>query len=342
MDKIIEIFKNKYWEEIKKKANVVGYSKTIKNKIINGKVTDIPCIRIYVRRKIKPKKYLLPKDIIPATIEGIYTDVVEIGELRAPPDGFEMISTSKTDKFRPVKLGVSVGHWDITAGSLGMLYRYKGVEYAGSNAHVLTPNPSLPVEKITEKRILQPGAYHGGKNPDNVVGEYAWHKRIVPIGESNCKIGQSICRTMNKLLAILGRRGRFHYITQVTNNIDFAVYEPTVPHSIEVADKSLSDEPFIGHLFAGSEKVGIICKVKYIIEEGFYPLVEPTEVKDGDIVKGCSFWCNYQTIILDESAVTTVSYGDFIAEFEDVIMVKNDKVIRGGWSGSGWRKIESS
>ena len=104
----------------------------------------------------------------------------------------------------------------------------------------------------------------------------------------------------------------------------------------------MTDEPFIGHLFAGSDKVGIICKVKYIVEEGYVPLIDTAEVTDGDIVKGCSFWCNYTTTVLDASAVVTVSYGSFVAMFDDIIIVNNDKTIRGGWSGSGWRKIESS
>jgi len=59
-------------------------------------------------------------------------------------------------------------------------------------------------------------------------------------------------------------------------------------------------------------------------------------------VKGCSFWCSYQTRVTDPRAAVTVSYGSFRAYFEDVIMVHNEGVIKGGWSGSGWRLIEKA
>mgnify|MGYP000624975714 CR=1 FL=1 len=324
---------------ILEKKNVVGYSNKIRLKIVKGEITDIPCIRIYVSKKV-PVHCLRKEDIIPSHLGDIQTDIVEIGTVTAPPNNLTPISTSKTKKFRPVKLGVSIGHWDITAGSLGMLYSLGKEILAGSNAHVLTPDPALYPKEIKEKRILQPGAYHGGQNPENVVGLYYYHERIIPIGESKCKLANGIVWTLNKIAKILGRKGKFKYEVVEPNHIDFGVYSITVPHELEVADGSLSDEPFIGHLFAGSSRVGVICKVKYIIEQGFYPLIRPTDVNVGDRVKGCSFWCNYETEVIDESASLKVNYGNYLAYFEDVILVANQNVIRGGWSGSGFRKIE--
>ncbi len=335
----MDIYKLIKEHKILEKRNVIGYSNKIRFKIVNGKITDIPCIRIYVSKKV-PITSLRKEDIIPSHLGDIHTDIVEIGTITAPPNNLTPILTSKTKKFRPVKLGVSVGHWDITAGSLGMLYSLGKDILAGSNAHVLTPDPSMNPEEIKEKRILQPGAYHAGQDPENVVGLYYYHKRIIPLGESNCKIAKGVVWLLNKITKTFHRKGRFKYEVVEPNHIDFAVYSITVPHELEVADGSLTDEPFIGHLFAGSSRVGVICKVKYIIKEGFYPLIRPTEVREGDKVKGCSFWCNYTTTVTDESASVNVSYGDYLAHFEDVILVANDNVIRGGWSGSGFRKIE--
>ena len=327
------------WECIKDKRNVIGYSRTLKPRIKDGRVLEgTRVFRVYVKRKV-PVQELDPRDVIPVAFifdngETVETDVVEIGEVKALVD--------KTGRVRPVKLGVSVGHWNVTAGSLGMLYKDKhGNIVAGSNAHVLTPDPSKRPGEIKEKRILQPGAYHGGRNPDNVVGTYRWHKRIEPIGVSNCFPSRVIVEMLNGLYSLLGRKTRFHLgVVERPNLIDFAVYEPSVLHSLEVADGSLADEPFIGHLFAGSSQVGVICKVKYIVKEGYYPLVEWTEVEDGDTVKGCSFWCNYETRVLDSSAVVRVGYGNFTALFSDVIFVFNDGTIKGGWSGSGFRRLE--
>jgi hypothetical protein len=320
--------------DLLKKKNVIGYSLTLKPKIKNGQIIpDRLCIRIYVKKK-EPMETLMIKDIIPEVLGDIETDVVEIGEIKA-------LSVDKTKRIRPVPLGVSVGNFNITAGSLGMLYKDKdGNILAGSNAHVLTEFPEKNPEEQTEKRILQPGAYHGGQNLDNIVGTYYWHKRVVPLGESNCPIGKSLASFFNIFIKILGRNGRFKYLADFNNNIDFALYKPEVDHILDVADGSLTNEPFIGHLFAGSDTQGIICKVKYIISEGYDPMVEPAEVKTGDIVRGCSFWCNYQTEVTDESAAVQVSYGNFIAMFSDVIIVKNDNIIKGGWSGSGFRLIK--
>jgi hypothetical protein len=62
------------------KAGVVGCS--IGYKEIDGKKTDKLSIVCYVKNK-KKEKDLKIKDIIPREIEGIPTDVVESGELKA-------------------------------------------------------------------------------------------------------------------------------------------------------------------------------------------------------------------------------------------------------------------
>jgi len=96
---------------------------------------------------------------------------------------------------------------------------------------------------------------------------------------------------------------------------------------------------FIGHLFGGSDTTGVICKVGNIISEGYTPVIPyTTEINVGDKVKGCSFWQQcYTTEITDTSAVITVNYNTFLATFSDMILVKNENVIQGGWSGSGFR-----
>ena len=319
---------------ILKRKNVIGYSLTLKPKIKNGfTFPDRMCVRIYVEKK-EPLETLMIRDIVPIALGDIETDIVPIGEIRA-------LSVDKTSRIRPVPLGISVGNWNITAGSLGMLYKDKdGNILAGSNSHVIAEFPEKNPDEQLERRILQPGKYHQGQNIDNIVGTYFWHKRIVPLGESNCPIGRSLSSFFNLFLRFLGRRGRFKYISDFENNIDFGVYLPSTDHILEVADGSLTNEPFIGHLFAGSDTQGIICKVKYIISEGYTPLIEPVEIKVGDKVRGCSFWCHYETEVIDESAVIQVNYGSFIAMFSDIIIVKNDGTIRPGWSGSGWRKVK--
>ncbi len=71
------------WKEIKGKKNVVGYSQTPKKRIKGGReVEGTKVIRVYVSKK-EPVECLDPEDVIPRTIGGVETDVVEIGEVKA-------------------------------------------------------------------------------------------------------------------------------------------------------------------------------------------------------------------------------------------------------------------
>jgi hypothetical protein len=312
-----------------KYPNVVGYSNVLLPKIVKGKETDVLAIRVYVSKKV-PVKELRAQDIIPHEIDGVPTDVVEIGKIEA----------FKTSKQRPVTLGLSVSHWNVTSGSLGMLYEYQGNLVAGSNAHVLVDNPSKKPEEVSEKRIVQPGTYFGGQNPDNIVGEYLWHERVRSIDES-CKIAKGVTNLLNSIARALRRRSRFIFLSYPVNYIDFAVYKPTVEHQRDFYDQCTSkDWAFIGHLFAGSDQSGIVCKVKYILDKKFKPCWNyTTEILAKDKVHGCSFWCHYDTTVSDPSGNVIVSYGDFEAYFEDVIILYNDGTIKGGWSGSGFFKV---
>ncbi|MHA1278514.1 MAG: hypothetical protein ACTSQ8_15080 [Candidatus Helarchaeota archaeon] len=75
------------WKEIKGKKNVVGYSQTPKKRIKGGReVEGTKVIRVYVSKK-EPVECLDPEDVIPRTIGGFETDVVEIGEVKAQEAG---------------------------------------------------------------------------------------------------------------------------------------------------------------------------------------------------------------------------------------------------------------
>jgi len=319
-------------KQLKEKRGYIGHSNTLLPVIEKGKETEQRGIRVYVKKKL-PLDYVSKKDLIPRYHNETRLDVVEIGEVNA-------LKVDKTTKTRPVSIGLSIGNWLISAGSLGIFPVYKEDKIlVASNSHVLCPDASLSPEEINEKRILQPGAYHGKQNPDNVVGEYYWHKQIVPM-DIGCPIGNFIVKVLNFLAKLLGSSSRLSLSRDNVNHIDFAVYEPSVEHIAKIADGSFDEDlPFIGLLFAGSEQVGVICKAEYMVKEGYSFAVPIKKVKEKDEVIGCSFWCNYKTIVTDPSATIQVGYKNFQALFDDVILVKNEKVIKGGWSGSGWRLV---
>lgn len=99
-------------DKILDKKNVNGYSEEKQKRYKNGKEVDEEVIRVYVSNK-EPVSTLSSKDKIPEKINGIKTDVVELGEIEA--------QKNHRDKYRPALGGVSIGHKDITAGTLGIV-----------------------------------------------------------------------------------------------------------------------------------------------------------------------------------------------------------------------------
>jgi hypothetical protein len=85
----------------------------ISEKITSGWLTAQPCVTVYVAAKA-PLHEVHPAAQVPKEVHGIVTDVVEIGEIDAFP--FK-------GRYRPAPGGVSVGHFKITAGTIGCLVR---------------------------------------------------------------------------------------------------------------------------------------------------------------------------------------------------------------------------
>jgi hypothetical protein len=83
-------------------------------------------------------------------------------------------------RHRPLKLGTSVGHYKITAGTLGAVVRRKkdGAMLLLSNNHVLAnENKGKPGDAI-----LQPGAFDGDKVPDDVAATLAGMVKLKKTG----------------------------------------------------------------------------------------------------------------------------------------------------------------
>ena len=76
----IRKIKNKHESRLMQQKGVVGCAVGYKH--VGGKPTEDLCIVCYVRKK-KPLSELGATDRIPAFLEGIPTDVVESGELKA-------------------------------------------------------------------------------------------------------------------------------------------------------------------------------------------------------------------------------------------------------------------
>ena len=169
--------------------NVVGYGVGHKNK--DGLDTGRPAIVVMVRQKF-PQSALPIKDLIPPQDdEGLVTDVIEVGHIEA----------LRTGKFRPAPGGVSIGHFAITAGTLGTVVTgLDGVRYILSNNHVLANSN----EAELGDPILQPGTYDGGGPED----EIAVLSDFVPInfgsGDGNSGLADVLAAIGNGILTLLG------------------------------------------------------------------------------------------------------------------------------------------
>lgn len=146
----------------------VGY------KIVDGKTTGDVAVQFTVSKKVAPESLeslgtaLLPESVAVDGFE-IPTDVVErTYELsyRIVAEADTVSSTART-RHDPVRPGISVGHVDISAGTIGVIVydRSTGAPLVLSNWRVLHG----PEGKLRDG-IVQPGAYDDDRVEDNAMG----------------------------------------------------------------------------------------------------------------------------------------------------------------------------
>lgn len=315
-----------------KYANVVGFSETLQLKVTKGVTTDQKCIKVYVAHKVDIAD-LNDRDVIPTEINGIHTDIEEIGEIRA---------LSRLDNHRPLMAGISIGNKAITAGTPAWLYKKNGEELLGSNAHVFCDDPSKT--DSTEKRILQRGTHDGGKVPSEIVGEYVWHDQIYPEGgvDSECPVGNSLTSFLKWGYSLFRRKTRFRSYVLEKNYQDFAVarLDEGVEFDLKTFDFDVVGEyDLTGLVFAGGPLSSILCKVKYQLDAGYTPIdVDTTTINVGDVVRKSGRTSgDTEGTIKDSSLSIKVNYGSFSAIISDAILCT--KFVDGGDSGSSvWKK----
>ncbi|MBM3302323.1 MAG: hypothetical protein FJY85_20520, partial [Deltaproteobacteria bacterium] len=158
--------------------NIVGVG--IGSRMIDGQYTPEMCVTVYVVAKA-PSHAIEAEALIPEDVDGIPTDVVVTGELQALP---------YRGRYRPAPNGVSVGHYRITAGTLGCLTRRGNALYILSNNHVLAVSNNARVGDP----ILQPGPHDGGRVPADVIARLSQFVPIRfggPANRTDCAIAQT-------------------------------------------------------------------------------------------------------------------------------------------------------
>lgn len=139
--------KNSIADNLISKQSISGIG--IGEKWVEGQPTGQPALLIFVQKKYS-KNSVINKfsadELIPPSIDGIPTDIIEVGRI-TKQDGFQT-------KIRPIKPGFSCAHHDVSAGTIGGFFIDSDNDYVVlSNNHVLA-NENLA--KIGDL-IYQPG-----------------------------------------------------------------------------------------------------------------------------------------------------------------------------------------
>jgi hypothetical protein len=219
-------------ENLLKRANVVatgiGYKET------DGKKTSTLSIVCSVKEKVEPAS-LSGQDLVPATVDGMPTDVVRSGVIRA--------QQAPTGRFRPAPGGVSVGHVAITAGTLGCWVTKNGQKVMLSNNHVLANSNDAEIGDP----ILQPGPFDSGSFPQDHIANL---EQFVPIsfeGEpSECSFANAVISVFNLGCQVINSNTRYKVakVQAEENLVDAAIARPLNP--ADVKDEVLNIGPIQG------------------------------------------------------------------------------------------------
>lgn len=226
------------------KDNVVGVG--VGYKVTGAGVTDELSVVVLVRQKM-PATILPPEALIPQEMNGIRTDVIEVGDIRP--------LQARTNRWRPAPGGVSLGHYKITAGTLGCVVRDRktGKRLILSNNHVLAnSNNAQPGDPI-----LQPGPIDGGQLGKDIIARL---ERFHPIrfntAPATCKLAKLYAKLGNLLARLVGSRHQLQVLKtspSLTNLADAALAQPLeegaiLDENLEIGVVTSATAPRLGML----------------------------------------------------------------------------------------------
>jgi hypothetical protein len=157
--------------------NVVGVG--VGEKISEGRHTGVMAVKLLVRSKFPPNQ-IQTAHMLPSQVDGIPTDVEEVGLLRKFAAAVvSPASINPRTRIRPAQPGCSVGFADPSgqfrmAGTFGALAQDSAGLYILSNNHVLADENQLPAGAP----IFQPGLLDGG---DPSTDQIAALSRFIPL-----------------------------------------------------------------------------------------------------------------------------------------------------------------
>ncbi len=222
-----------------KKPNVVGVGVGYREK--GGRRTDEKAIIVFVTKKVAPHK-LDGVGMVPRFLRGQRVDVIEIGEVRLMENAAPLLQEEeeerppsgggRLERWRPAPGGVSIGHYKVTAGTLGCAVKdpATGERFVLSNNHVLANSSSGEDGRASAgDPVLQPGSYDGGKPEDDTIARL---KRFIPLRSTlqppNCTTARYWESLANKILTVMrpGYRLYLQRSNEEGNLVDAALAGP--------------------------------------------------------------------------------------------------------------------
>jgi hypothetical protein len=275
-----------------------------------GVKTDELCITVSVKEKL-PAAELPRVALVPRVLDvAVQTDVRQTGEIQA---------LGLTTRERPCPAGYSVGHWQITAGTLGVWVKRGAAAglYILSNNHVLANSN----EAAIGDRIWQPGHADGGGEADLIarLSEYVRINFIGRVGNGKKKPPSSaFWRAAKWFPNHVAKLARCPY--RLVVRADGVIEQPT-PNLVDAA-------------------IALVAAPEFALERIGPELLAVEGVRDLGLGERVHKWgrtTTHTSGYVDQIALTSsVSYGKGVAMFEDQVGIKADsgEFSAGGDSGS--------
>lgn len=216
------------FQELANDDNIVGVGQG--HKWIRGENSGQQATIVLVRKKLT-KDNLLRSALIPRKIDNKLTDVIEVGDIRLLND--------RTEIMRPARPGVSIGHYKVSAGTLGAIVqdRNTGEALILSNNHVLANSSDGTDERaVIGDIILQPGLIDGNNDQSEAIIGHLY--RFIPLNRqvapSKCPIAKLFETTLNKCIAVFRPNYQVRVLRQneAVNVVDCAVAKPVSQSAI--------------------------------------------------------------------------------------------------------------
>jgi len=246
MDKLRSVLQ-KHKGKLLNMKNVVGVGIGYKESVAVSTGEPKLGVVVLVRQK-EPETQLEAHNVVPKDLDGIVTDVIEVGNIRM---------LGRTGRGTPAQPGVSIGHYKVTAGTFGALVkdRKTGEPLILSNNHVLA-NGSNGRDGRAQMGdpVLIPGPHDGGLLDKDVVGKlYRFEPVEKTVTQSTCARAAAAELWANALCRLVAPAYMVKFFREAEsgNTVDAALAKPDNPKAVKSQIMEIGEVDGVGEAEVG-------------------------------------------------------------------------------------------